>query len=59
MIKKIFTRIKSAKRIAGSYSNYSDYAHNASVPEKQKVIEDAIKKANEMQREIAAPAPVR
>lgn len=56
MIKKIFLRIKSAKSIAGSYSNYSDYAHNASDSEKQKVIVDAVKKANEMQRKVAASA---
>jgi hypothetical protein len=55
MIKKFFTRIKSAKQIAESYSNYSEYAHNASDSEKQKVIEDTLKKANEMQREVAAP----
>ncbi len=55
MIRKLF-RSKSAKSIAKSYASYSDYAQNASVSEKQRVIKDAAKNANKLQREIVSPA---
>ncbi len=54
MIKKIFHKLKSAQDIADSYASYSDYAHNASSIEKKKIIEDAIKKANKLQKDLAS-----
>ncbi len=52
MIKKLF-KPRSAKKVAESYSSYSDFAHSASDKEKEVVIVQAIKNANKMQRELA------
>lgn len=52
MIKKLINRY-TAKKIAANYSSYTEFAHNASPEEKQKVISDALVKANKIQRQVS------
>jgi len=52
MLRKYFTR-KAAQKIASNYASYSDFAQRASDKEKQKIIIEALVKANKMQQQVA------
>ena len=53
MLKKLFKQ-RSAKKIAANYSNYAEFARNASKSEKEVIIVEAIKKANQLQKQVAS-----
>lgn len=55
MLKKLFRRQK-AEKITAQYSSYADFARHASKNEKEIVIEQAIKEANKLQRQVAVHA---